>query len=232
MCKIWAKTAQENCMHSNTLLLRPQDLCQIIVQTWFCLKTHLGRFPSAVQLNQIQFLVMVYEVTPLDDVVAATVHHPSCILPETVCVRNLSQHRHWSPCGFHLNSQNLIKLRRKSFHFAKSLMKTTVQETKNSMSYRSLTQIFTVTGFLFPLPVSSCLLISSNSVFHYVLFSGNTKSTAEAINLVDDLKKFASAQLQDELLVAAISKVSQRLEETRLSQQRQSAITDFYTVSI
>ena len=75
---------------------------------------------------------------------------------------------------------------------------------------------------LFPLPVSSYLLISSNSVFHYVLFSSNTKSKAEAINLVDDLKKFASAQLQDEFLVAAISKVSQLLEETRLLQQAQT----------
>ena len=75
---------------------------------------------------------------------------------------------------------------------------------------------------LFPLPVSSYLLISSNSVFHDVLFSSNTKSKAEAINLVDDLKKFASAQLQDEFLVAAISKVSQLLEETRLLQQAQT----------
>ena len=48
--------------------------------------SHLGRFPRAVQLNQIQFLVMAYEVTPLDDVVTDTVHHPSRILQGKMCV--------------------------------------------------------------------------------------------------------------------------------------------------
>ena len=53
------------------------------------------------------------------------------------------------------------------------------------------------------------------------------KSVAEALNLVDELKKFALAQLHDEDLLSSVEIVGKKLEDARLSQQKQSAITDF-----
>ena len=54
------------------------------------------------------------------------------------------------------------------------------------------------------------------------------KSVAEALNLVDELKKFALAQLHDEDLLASVEIVGKKLEDARLSQHKQSAITDFF----
>ena len=53
------------------------------------------------------------------------------------------------------------------------------------------------------------------------------RSVAEAVNLVDELKKFALAQLHDEDLLASVEIAGKKLEDAKLSQQKQSAITDF-----
>ena len=57
------------------------------------------------------------------------------------------------------------------------------------------------------------------------------KSTTEALRLVDDLKEFASAMLQDEILVATLGRVSQRFEDFKLLHLKQSVITDFFSSS-
>ena len=54
------------------------------------------------------------------------------------------------------------------------------------------------------------------------------KSVAEALNLVDELKKFSLGQLHDEDLLASVEILGKKLEDARLSQQKQSAITDFF----
>ena len=54
------------------------------------------------------------------------------------------------------------------------------------------------------------------------------KSVAEALNLVDKLNKLALAQLHDEDLPAYVEIVGKKLEDARLLQQKQSAITEFF----
>ena len=54
------------------------------------------------------------------------------------------------------------------------------------------------------------------------------KSVAEALNLVGELKKFALAQQHNEDLYASIEIVGMKLEDATLSQQKQSAITEFF----
>ena len=53
-------------------------------------------------------------------------------------------------------------------------------------------------------------------------------SVAEALNLLDELKKFALTQLHDEDLLATVEIVGKKLEDARFSQQKQSAITEFF----
>ena len=50
------------------------------------------------------------------------------------------------------------------------------------------------------------------------------KSVAEALNLVDELTKFALAQLHDEDLYAPVEIFGKKLEDAKLSQQKHSAI--------
>ena len=55
------------------------------------------------------------------------------------------------------------------------------------------------------------------------------KSTTEALRLVDDLKKFASTTLRDEILVSKLSSVGQRFEDFKLLHLKQSMITNFFS---
>ena len=55
------------------------------------------------------------------------------------------------------------------------------------------------------------------------------QSTAEAIRIADDLQRFASSRLKDENLVADLMKISQCIQDFRLTQQRQSNITEFFS---